>query len=178
MIERFVRWAGKKYTVGQRILALAAAGAVFLVGLPALLVWTSGLDRAVDLPRFVIQPFNAIVALILVLAGVSLGIWSNRDLFDIGEGTPIPMMPTRRLVIAGPYRYCRNPMALAAICGYLGVVAYIGSPSSMALLTVLAAALLIYIRCIEEKELEARFGQAYIDYKKQVPFIVPRFRMR
>jgi len=34
--------------------------------------------------------------------------------------------------------------------------------------------LLAYIRFIEEKELEVRFGQDYVDYKRTTPFLLPR----
>ena len=33
---------------------------------------------------------------------------------------------------------------------------------------------LIYIKLVEERELEARFGEAYIAYKKSTPFIAPK----
>jgi protein-S-isoprenylcysteine O-methyltransferase Ste14 len=31
----------------------------------------------------------------------------------------------------------------------------------------------LYARLIEEKELELRFGQPYLDYKKRVPMYIP-----
>ena len=33
--------------------------------------------------------------------------------------------------------------------------------------------LLVYLKLIEEKELEMRFGQDYLEYKKNTPFILP-----
>jgi protein-S-isoprenylcysteine O-methyltransferase Ste14 len=35
---------------------------------------------------------------------------------------------------------------------------------------------LSYIRLVEEKEMVARFGEAYLAYRRGVPFIVPRLR--
>jgi protein-S-isoprenylcysteine O-methyltransferase Ste14 len=32
----------------------------------------------------------------------------------------------------------------------------------------------MYIKFIEEKELEARFGQEYSEYKKRTPFFIPK----
>ena len=32
-----------------------------------------------------------------------------------GEGTPLPLDQTQKLVIKGPYKYVRNPIALAGI---------------------------------------------------------------
>jgi len=33
---------------------------------------------------------------------------------------------------------------------------------------------IVYLKLIEEKELEKKFGQAYIDYRKSVPMFIPR----
>ena len=42
----------------------------------------------------------------------------------------------------------------------------------------LAALLLYYIRVAEEKEMTLRFGESYEAYKRQTPFIIPRFRRK
>ena len=33
---------------------------------------------------------------------------------------------------------------------------------------------IIYLKLIEEKELEKKFGQVYLDYKKRVPMWLPK----
>lgn len=33
-----------------------------------------------------------------------------------------------------------------------------------------------YIKLLEEKEMELRFGTDYIEYRRQTPFLLPRFR--
>jgi protein-S-isoprenylcysteine O-methyltransferase Ste14 len=33
--------------------------------------------------------------------------------------------------------------------------------------------LIAYIKLVEEKELEFRFGKEYVDYKNDTPFIIP-----
>jgi protein-S-isoprenylcysteine O-methyltransferase Ste14 len=38
--------------------------------------------------------------------------------------------------------------------------------------------ILIYIKWIEEKELEERFGSEYLEYKKRTPFLIPFFRKK
>ena len=37
---------------------------------------------------------------------------------------------------------------------------------------------LIYIKLVEEKELEARFGRDYLNYKNRVSFIIPKLGNR
>ena len=87
-------------------------------------------------------------------------------------------MATQQLLIQKPYSYCRNPMALGAILMYLGVASLIGSISAVGLVLLGATVLLTYIKVLEEKEMELRFGDAYREYRKQTPFIIPRFRIR
>ena len=38
---------------------------------------------------------------------------------------------------------------------------------------ILAAMLISYLKIIEEKELQMRFGDEYIEYKKKTPFMIP-----
>jgi protein-S-isoprenylcysteine O-methyltransferase Ste14 len=106
--------------------------------------------------------------------GLVFALWSIQSQFKIGKGTPVPIMPTQKLVIMGPFLYSRNPMTFGTILLYLGVVVLIGSLSSLALVAIMSLALFLYIKLIEEKELEARFGKDYLKYKKNTPFILPR----
>ncbi len=84
-------------------------------------------------------------------------------------------MATQTLIVQRPYSYCRNPMALGTILLYLGVAVTIGSISAVGLVLIGAAALLAYIKAVEEKEMVLRFGNSYLEYKKQTPFLIPRF---
>jgi len=36
----------------------------------------------------------------------------------------------------------------------------------------------LYIKTVEEKEMEEKFGQQYLKYKKSVPMFIPRFGRR
>jgi len=49
-----------------------------------------------------------------------------------------------------------------------------GSLFSIGLTVLFAALIIAYIKFIEEKELEARFSQEYIRYKKRTPFLIPK----
>jgi len=37
---------------------------------------------------------------------------------------------------------------------------------------------ILYLKTIEEKEMEKKFGQEYLKYKESVPMFIPRFRRR
>jgi protein-S-isoprenylcysteine O-methyltransferase Ste14 len=69
-------------------------------------------------------------------------------------------------------------MALGAIGMYLGAAILFGSIGAVILVLLFAGLLLIYIKRVEEKEMEIRFGQDYLAYKQQTPFLIPRFKKR
>src|SRR6266511_1642296 len=55
------------------------------------------------------QPFWLFTGIVLLHFGSMLHLFANLNLAVYGEGTPLPLDGPRRLVIAGPYRYVRNP---------------------------------------------------------------------
>lgn len=64
-------------------------------------------------------------------------------------------------------------MTLGTDLFYLGVAIWLGSFSAIRLSLIYPVGILIYIKLIEEKELEARFGSDYLEYKRRTPFLVP-----
>ena len=119
---------------------LVFAGIFFLLVLPYLLVRSSGrLDQSLGLPRFTADILNPIVGIVLILGGGFLGLWSIQTQVTIGSGTPLPMMPTQRLVVKPPFTYCRNPMTLGTIVGYLGIGIWLGSFSAIAIVGLVGA---------------------------------------
>jgi protein-S-isoprenylcysteine O-methyltransferase Ste14 len=93
--------------------------------------------------------------------------------FSLGKGTPIPLMATQNLIVKRPYTYCRNPMTLGTAIFYLGVAIWLGSISAIGLGLIYPVGILIYIKLIEERELEERFGFEYLEYKMKTPFLIP-----
>jgi protein-S-isoprenylcysteine O-methyltransferase Ste14 len=93
-------------------------------------------------------------------------------LFPPGEMAQRYDVP-QRLVVAGPYRYVRNPL-------YLTDMTLIGSAALLTQNWFLVATLLIYIAQVgmqvrlEERELRQRFGVQYERYLKAVPRFIPR----
>ena len=65
-------------------------------------------------------------------------------------------------------------MTLGTICMYTGVAILAGSISALLVVLLFFSMLLVYIKKIEEKELEIRFGEEYITYKAKTPFLIPR----
>ncbi len=176
MQDKFLKQAKHEYGSGTRILALMVEGIFFLGILPlAIFYFSSLIDRLLGLPLLAFGAINVILGCALIIAGILLAWWTIYVQFTIGRGTPVPMMATQQLIIQRPYNYCRNPMALGTIVAAGGVAVLLGSIGAVVLVLLGAALLLTYIKLIEEKEMVLRFGESYQAYRKQTPFIIPRF---
>lgn len=174
-MTKYEQWAGREPSTRQVVVTLVLAGGFFLAGLPFLIAATSSwLDRSLALPRLPDGVWTRVAAIVLMLAGGGFGIWAVVAEARIGHGTPVPMIPTQRLVVVPPFTYCRNPMVLGTAVGYLGFGVWLTSVSAIVLVLAFAALLLVYVKLLEEKELEARFGAEYVEYRRTTPFLVPR----
>ena len=174
-MSRFSKWAAKEHSAGARLIALLPAGVLFLILLPyVLLVISPSLDARLGLDRLSPSPASFIVGAILLAVGLFFAQWSILIQFTYGRGTPLPMMPTQRLITTGPFQYCRNPMTLGTILAYLGLSIAAATIVGPILVGAFAALLLVYLKRMEEKELAERFGEEYLAYRRDVPFIIPR----
>ncbi len=78
----------------------------------------------------------------------------------------------------GPYSLCRNPLYLGSFMIFIGLLIQVSSLNFKTLiLWVSYLLILIYIYSnqikTEEKELLKRFGDEYLEYKKNTPCIIP-----
>ena len=174
-MSRYTKWARKEHSATRRITITLIVGPVFLGMLPFLVAGVGPrLDRRLGLRSLGIGRVNRIVGGLLMVLGFSLGFWSVITQLNRGRGTPLPVMPTQELLTEGPFRYCRNPMTLGTILAYLGIAVAARTIAGTAVVLFLAASLLVYLKRLEEGELAERFGEAYLAYKREVPFIIPR----
>ena len=177
MKDKFLKQAEREYRPGIRGIGLIIEGIVFLGLLPGTLVYFSPrLDYLLKLPHITSSLINVVLGCGIIIMGILFAWWAIYVQFTIGRGTPVPLMATQQLIVTKPYNYCRNPMALGSIMAYLGVALLIISISALVLVLAWTVLLLTYIKLLEEKEMELRFGQAYQKYRKQTSFILPRFR--
>ncbi|MFC7764900.1 methyltransferase family protein [Leucobacter soli] len=144
----------------------------FLVVLPVLIAWFEARwNLRIDASEWRGPGFA--VGLILLVAASALGIWAAIAMSTRGDGTPLPSATARRLVIAGPYRNVRNPMALAGIVQAVGVGLMLGS-WLVVLYGVCGAAYWNWlVRPIEEADLETRFGESFRAYRDRVRCWLP-----
>lgn len=111
-------------------------------------------------------------AVLLALAS-ALGVWSALTMSVQGRGTPLPSAMPTRLVVAGPYRWVRNPMAVAGITQ--GVAVGLLLSSWLVVVYALAGSLIwnFAVRPHEEADLEQRFGDEFRRYRQAVSCWVP-----
>lgn len=103
----------------------------------------------------------------LIVAGLALEAWAG-GLFKKAGTNVVPWSPSTALVIEGPYRFSRNPMYVGFALVYLGLA--LGLNSLLALILLIPCLILMTWGVIarEERYLQARFGQAYGDYRARV----------
>jgi protein-S-isoprenylcysteine O-methyltransferase Ste14 len=177
IMNRFKKWSEREYSEAQRMMAVIFGGIVFWIIISFFIVVGSAfIDSWLSLPRIFHRGVNPIIALVLMVTGWLFANWTVKAQFSFGKGTPIPLMATQKLVVKRPYTYCRNPMALGTTAFYFGVAIWTGSLSALGLSLIYPVVILIYIKLIEEKELEKRFGLEYLEYKRRTPFLIPHFR--
>ncbi|MFW5771323.1 MAG: methyltransferase family protein [Spirochaetota bacterium] len=117
--------------------------------------------------------YRLVPGVIVLAAGIWVALWSIYAQYAIGEGTPVPLLPAVKLVVKGPYRYCRNPMALGVILMLSGAAIALWSIPALVIAVVISLLHVLYDKIVEEKELEKRFGDEYTRYKQETPFIFP-----
>ncbi len=172
----FKQWADRKYPLAARIMILVLAGLIFAILIPSLLLVTlPGLDATLGFPWFNFGVANLMIGALFILVGFIYAAWSILAQIILANGTPVPVMPTQKLLMVGPFKQCRNPMVFGTVTAYLGCSILAGSLLSATAVILFAILLVLYIKRIEEHELEARFGQEYLDYKQCTPFIIPGF---
>ena len=116
---------------------------------------------------------------LLVLAGLSLIAWCGFLFASIGEGTAHPFVAkTKHLVIAGPYRYVRNPMMYGVGALLAGLALWLGSLGLWLGIAMFVLFVSLFVPYYEEPDMERRFGEEYRVYCRQVPRWLPRFRAK
>jgi protein-S-isoprenylcysteine O-methyltransferase Ste14 len=119
-------------------------------------------------------PAQRLIASILFVIISLPGVWSAMVMSTKGKGTPLPLDHATDLVISGPYRYVRNPMAVSGIGQGLTVALFLGSPI-VAIYALMGSAIWqLIFRPLEEDDLEARFGNEFDKYRSKVRCWIPR----
>lgn len=105
----------------------------------------------------------------LPLLGISgiLALWSFQVMRQSNTSVDCNK-PTTKIVVNGPFRFTRNPLYVSLLLLYAGIAILVNTLWCILLLPVL---FVIFNRGVvnrEEKYLEQKFGEEYLQYKKRV----------
>jgi len=118
---------------------------------------------------FQILSFFAGIVLLLSLIRISQN--TGRTLAKYGRKGNLKRMETNKLVTEEVYKYMRHPMHLGLLFFPLSVAFLIGSPAFILFVApVEIIFMLIMIKYLEEPGAIKKFGDEYLEYKKQVPW--------
>ena len=153
----FPRWLAPIYfaVVGPLVLGVAPWGLSLLLRRYG---WDAGRPGLLNL-----------FSLILVVIGIACLIWIVAlHWVQAPPGWELETTP-RYLLVDGPYKFTRNPTYLSVLAILLGWTLFYGSVAVFAGLVSLWVLYTFVVVPWEERKLEARFGQAYLQYKNTVP---------
>ncbi|HMG94173.1 MAG TPA: isoprenylcysteine carboxylmethyltransferase family protein [Chryseolinea sp.] len=141
---------------------------------------------SVVVPYFIYKPQRPLLPahdLLLKVSGLAIGISGifmllyTISLFGrFGKGSLAPWSPTQKLVVVGPYRYCRNPMITGVFFILTGEACFFNSTAILWWAGLFFIINTIYFILKEEPDLERRFGEEYRIYKQNVPRWIPKIR--
>jgi len=126
----------------------------------------AALNYFAPIARLIPRPWNWL-GLIPLLAGVALAV-SGAALFKRHGTGVVPFSPVTRLVVAGPYRFTRNPMYLGMVLLLCGVAVMFGTLSPWLVIPFFAWWIDRRFIAQEEVMLQEAFGQEYVQFKQRV----------
>jgi protein-S-isoprenylcysteine O-methyltransferase Ste14 len=127
------------------------------------------LDQWLGLPPLGNAQLDFLIGELLIIAGAVFAWWANDIRSLAARGTQVP---GQMLLTHGPYAYCRHPGSLGCVLLCLGFAMLFSSIATLVIVLLTSAAGLVSVKK-KEKELEARFGQEYVEYRKRTPFLLP-----
>ena len=149
----------------REILGYTLGGVVFVGGMPALMWLVSG--------RPGLWPPSstawALIAALLILAGLALSVWAIVYMRRKGDGNPMDAFNhevaprTKHLMTEGPYRLSRNPMLSGIFLYLIGCGLWLMKWQAALFFVVFVLVMLLQVRS-EEKRLRRDFGDEYDQY--------------
>ncbi|MBN1495106.1 isoprenylcysteine carboxylmethyltransferase family protein [Candidatus Peregrinibacteria bacterium] len=131
-----------------------------------LLIFSIVIDFVMPILKFIFSPYNYIGILFIVF-GIVLNLWTD-SLFKKKQTTVKPHEVPNLFIDYGPFKITRHPMYLGMFFILFGTSVFLGSISSLIfpiLFVIIIESMFIFM---EEKNLEKKFGDEYLNYKKRV----------
>jgi protein-S-isoprenylcysteine O-methyltransferase Ste14 len=114
-----------------------------------------------------LSPFQYI-AIFIFAAGVAILLYCISMFALKGKGTLSPADPTKKLVVAGLYKFSRNPMYIGVMLILIGEAIFFSSVMLWIYTAIVFTAFNLFIVLHEEPRLERDFGIEYLQYLKAV----------
>ena len=116
------------------------------------------------------------LGVLMLIFGESIRVWA---VSYAGGKTRTRKVGAPELCTAGPYAFSRNPLYFGNMFMYIGIALIAGAPNVLLMILIIFSFFLIQytlIVALEEETLTNLFGEAYLNYKKNVPAVFPRTR--
>lgn len=141
-------------------------GFIFYLLLPAMILT---LSRSRNNLTVILNPLSLAALAICSLPGLIAAFQFATN----GNGSPLPLDPTRKLVTNGIYAYVRNPMQISGVCA--AIVWAVTAQSWFLWIYVFDLAVLLTLtKIFEDRELAERFGSEFDRYRTHVWCWLPR----
>ena len=112
------------------------------------------------------------------IIGIVTLVWCFWDFVQKGKGTPAPLEPPKELVVAGLYKYVRNPMYVGVFLVLIGHFVWFGYWNLLVYAGIFLIPVHLFVTLYEEPHLKKTFGAEYEAYCKKVPRWLPRIISR
>ncbi len=165
-----------KSKIAEILPALLGTLLFLFIIIPFFLIW---IPRRILLSPEQIHHFDIGVfrylGLVPIVFGVVIYVFCSGSFVIIGKGTPIPFTPTKELIVAGFYRFVRNPLYIAGVFVLAGEALLFQSIEIFFYCLVMFGGFNLHV-LMEEAILAEKFGVIYEQYRKSVPRWIPRFK--
>ncbi len=108
-----------------------------------------------------------VIGLLVIAEAVAIAVWARQQFVKGGTSLRVEE-PSTAILSTGPFRFSRNPLYMSMAWLQIGI----GIAASMAWVIALVIPALLVIRFAviarEERYLEAKFGETYLNYKNRV----------
>ena len=104
---------------------------------------------------------------VLILIGMFLILWAVRLFLKAGTAIK-PFEESTKMIVAGPYRWSRNPIYLGMVIILFGIGLALGTLTPFAILPLFVWLIQKNFIAHEEAMLDKSFGAAYAEYKKRI----------
>jgi len=166
----------KGIRLGEIYATISSSEFVFWVGLwltpQPIFVIPIFSDSTISVAGLSIPILHLVFSLPPIIAGAWFGIEGVRETgMKLAETHCSP----RKILNMGVYSKVRHPQYFGWILAHIGISILLSVWFSM-LFTPVLIALIYVISRKEENELVREFGENYVDYKKEVPMLIPRWK--